>query len=95
MSNTSIQRAKAKVLDSGEKYGQLRAKLVASRKAIGGGCEQEENANYCARGQKSVNCSGNRRKRQAKGETHLAIKIRLFRASSNFAIKASLEDTSR
>jgi len=36
MSNTSIQRAKVKPLDSREKYRQLRAKPVASRKTIGG-----------------------------------------------------------
>lgn len=36
MSNTSIQRAKVKPLDSREKYRQLRAKPVASPKTIGG-----------------------------------------------------------
>jgi hypothetical protein len=36
MSNTSIQRAKAKPLDSRERHWQLRAKPVASRKPIGG-----------------------------------------------------------
>jgi hypothetical protein len=35
MSNTSIQRAEVKPLDSREKHRQLRAKPVASRKTIG------------------------------------------------------------